>query len=414
MLLLFSLLFYAWGEPKYILLMLLSIGIAFFWGNRIEKTQKKMITWAAVGFFLLLLCYFKYAQVALPLGISFYTFQIISYLLDIHYGRIEAQKSPLRLAVYISMFPQLVAGPIVRYTDVVDSLQNPEAKAEDIWYGIRRFVTGLAKKVLLANQFGEFCGIFKASAEKSLIFYWVYGVALILQYYYDFSGYSDMAIGLGRILGFHFPENFDYPYVSRSITEFWRRWHMSLGRWFKDYVYIPLGGSREGKGKMIRNIFIVWCLTGMWHGASFNFVLWGLYFAVILMVEKLILRKLLEKIRWHSGIKTLCSHGYVLFLVIISFVIFDAGSISELGKYLRDMLLCGNVSFITAESVYYLKSYGLLLLLGILGATGMPARAVRKFPKAEVFEPIYVIALFVFVTAFLVDSSFNPFLYFRF
>lgn len=409
MLLFFSLLFYAWGEPKYVWLMLISIGIAFFMGRWIEQKRKKWLTQAAVGFFLLLLCYFKYSKVALPLGISFYTFQIISYLLDIHYERNKAQKNPLQLAVYISMFPQLVAGPIVRYTDIICDLEEPKRQMEDIWCGIRRFILGLAKKVLLANQLGELCEIFKASAEKSFVFYWVYGIALILHYYYDFSGYSDMAIGLGKILGFHFPENFNYPYMSKSITEFWRRWHMSLGRWFKDYVYIPLGGSREGKWKMIRNILLVWCLTGAWHGASWNFVLWGLFFAVVLLQEKFLLQEKLQKS------KVFC-HIYVLFLVIISFVIFDAKSLPEIGTTLNAMLTGGGLPFITEECIYYLKSYSIWILLGMIGAAKLPVNMVKNFSgKGKTcLEVIYLFGLMVLITAHLVDGSFNPFLYFRF
>lgn len=414
-LLIFSLFFYSWGEPVYILLMLGVISVTWLVGRCLEKKNEKWILQAAVGVFLLLLCCFKFPfmqnvlGVTMPLGISFYMFQSISYLVDVHKKRITAQKSLLKLSVYVSMFPQLVAGPIVRYQDIEGELDERYADVSEIWDGIRRFVIGLAKKVLLANQFGELCAIFKISEDKSILFCWVYAISLILQYYYDFSGYSDMAIGLGKILGFHFPENFYYPYRSRSITEFWRRWHMSLGSWFRDYVYIPLGGSRVSRGKHIRNIIIVWCLTGLWHGGTVNFLLWGGFFAGILLLEKFVYGKYLENHRW-------ISHGYVLLCVIISFVIFDNESLLILGQTLAGMFAGANLPVVSMESIYYLRSYGLLLLLGILGTSGLPVKWARYTANKRPgwMELLFVIGAWLLVTAYLVDGTFNPFLYFRF
>ena len=310
-----SLIFYAWGEPEYILCMIASIVIGYISGLLIEAFRAKKLS----TFFLILsvvinlgfLFYFKFSDYW-PIGISFYTFQILSYTVDVYRGQVSAQRNILNLGTYVAMFPQLIAGPIVRYSQIAKELVQREHSVENCALGMRRFVFGLSKKVLLANVLGELCDIFKASDDKSILFYWLYAVAFTLHIYFDFSGYSDMAIGLGKIMGFHFPENFDYPYISKSMTEFWRRWHMSLGSWFRDYVYIPLGGNRVPKVRWFFNIFVVWALTGFWHGASLNFIVWGLFFAILLILEKKWLLKYLEKSK-------VLGHIYVIFSVIISF-----------------------------------------------------------------------------------------------
>lgn len=434
-LLIASFVFYAWGEPKYVFLMILSIIIGYAAGLLMDKLPRKAVMVISVSLCLLFLFFFKYTnffinninniaktqlpliKVVLPIGISFYTFQIISYIVDVYFERVPKQKNILHLATYITMFPQLIAGPIVRYSDINEQLGNRSFRACDLADGIRRFVIGLSKKVLLANQLGELCQVFETSGQQSVAFYWLYALATTLHIYFDFSGYSDMAIGLGKLLGFHFPENFDYPYMSKSITEFWRRWHMSLGSWFRDYVYIPLGGNRKGIKRQIINIFIVWMLTGFWHGAEWNFVIWGLYFAVLLFIEKLWLLKKLE----HQKI---IGHIYVLFFVIISFVIFNAGSANDIPVYLKNMFFMGalkNTGLLGAEYLYYLKSYSLILLLAVIGATNWPKQLyarmktdVRVEKVMVVLEPIGILCLLLLSTAYLIDGSFNPFLYFRF
>ena len=346
-------------------------------------------------------------NVALPIGISFYTFQLLSYNIDVYRGNVPAQRNFVDLATYISLFPQLIAGPIVRYSDVAKQLRNRNHSFDKIALGVRRFVIGLSKKIIIANTLGEICEIFKSSNDKSVLYFWLYAVAFALHIYFDFSGYSDMAIGLGKLFGFDFAENFDYPYISKSITEFWRRWHISLGTWFRDYVYIPLGGSRVGMARMIINLLIVWMLTGFWHGAEWNFILWGLYFAVLLIVEKLFLLKWLN----HSKV---ISRIYVLLLVVISFVIFNAGSINEAFVYIGGMLGVGDYPLVSTEALYYLKDYLLVLIIAIVGATNFPKYFVTKFKTLQWLEPIVLIALLAVSTAYLVDGSFNPFLYFRF
>ena len=337
-LLLASLIFYAWGEPKYVLLMLASILSGYGFGLLQERYRgqkgAKLVCGLSVAVSLSFLLYFKYAdfflenfnaatglgvpllRIALPIGISFYTFQIISYTVDVYRGE-PAQKNLIHLAAYVAMFPQLIAGPIVRYSDIAQQLEHRSHSTALAAEGVRRFLIGLGKKILIANQLGELCSVFRASDEKSVLFYWLYAVAFALHIYFDFSGYSDMAIGLGKVFGFHFLENFNYPYISASITEFWRRWHISLGTWFRDYVYIPLGGNRVGRARQLLNILVVWMLTGFWHGAAWNFVVWGLMFAVLLIMEKLWLLKPLSKCRP-------LAHLYVVFFVVISFVIFNA------------------------------------------------------------------------------------------
>ena len=407
-----SLLFYAWGEPRFCLFMLLSILQGYVFGRLIEKNAEnrkwsKIFLTASVLLSLGLLGYCKYAdffissvnavtglslkllRVALPIGISFYTFQILSYVVDVYRGDVPAQKSFLKLGTYIAMFPQLIAGPIVRYAEIAPQLDERETTFEDIAAGAGRFVIGLSKKVLLANVLYGLITAFQESKDLSVLYYWLYAVSFTLQLYFDFSGYSDMAIGLGRIFGFHFSENFDYPYISGSITEFWRRWHKSLGSWFRDYVYIPLGGNQVSKSKWLRNIFIVWMLTGLWHGASWNFVLWGLGFAVLLVAEKLLYKERLEKTH-------VLKHVYVLLFVI-------------------------GLPLVSAESLYYAKSYAVTFLIAVIGATPLCKNAVSKLAESArgaqvlaILQPVWLVLLLAACTAFLVDGSFNPFLYFRF
>jgi len=431
-----SLIFYAWGEPKYVFLMIGAILAGYLFGILIELTsQKRMrqgILGAAVLFFAVLLGYFKYAdfliwninaatgatlsllQIALPIGISFYIFQVLSYVVDVYRGE-PAQKNLILLAAYVSMFPQLIAGPIVRYKDVAAQLAHRTLGIEKTACGIRRFVTGLAKKILLANALGQLCDIFQASAEKSVLFYWMYAAAFTLHIYFDFSGYSDMAIGLGRMLGFTFLENFDYPYISGSITEFWRRWHISLGSWFRDYVYIPLGGNRVKKARWFFNIFVVWFLTGFWHGASWNFILWGLLFAVLLVNEKMWLLPYLEKAKFWR-------HVYVMLFVMLGFVLFNASDLRDAAVTVGGLFGIGqNLPLWSAEAVYYLRSYALVFVLAVAGATPWPAKMAQRLKNHEktgalmaAAEPVVCVVLMLVMTAYLVDGSFNPFLYFRF
>ena len=434
--LLSSLFFYAWGEPKYVILMIASITIGYVLGLFIEKfrgkSASKIFLAVSVLFSIGALGYFKYAdffisnfnavtglsvpllRIALPIGISFYTFQLLSYTIDVYRGDTPAQKNPITLAAYISLFPQLIAGPIVRYSDVEAQLINRKHSFEKTAAGIRRFILGLSKKVLIANALGELCDIFRASDDKSVAFFWLYAVSFTLHIYFDFSGYSDMAIGLGKLMGFDFMENFNYPYISKSVTEFWRRWHMSLGSWFRDYVYIPLGGNRVSKPRQFFNILVVWLLTGFWHGAEWNFPAWGLYFAVLLLIEKSFL---LEKLKKSKAI----SHIYVMFLVIISFVIFNAADMTQAFSDLSGMFGFSGIPASSAEFLYYLRSYLLVIVIAIIGATPLPGKVVKKIRQKDsgnkiinVIEPVACIILLIMITAYLVDGSFNPFLYFRF
>lgn len=435
-LLLTSLFFYAWGEPVYVIAMIVVSLIGWGSGLLIEKFrgkwQSKFFMIFAVVISLGALGIFKYAdfaieninaifktdiellKIGLPIGISFYTFQTLSYVIDLYRGNTKVQKNPINFMAYVSMFPQLIAGPIVRYSDVAEELDKRTISFENIAYGINRFIIGLAKKVLIANVLGEFCEIVKTSTEQSIIFMWAYAVSYALHIYFDFSGYSDMGIGIGRALGFHFPENFNYPYISKSITEFWRRWHMTLSTWFKDYVYIPLGGNRVSKIKWFRNIMIVWALTGLWHGASWNFVIWGLMFGVLLILEKAFLLKWLEKI------PQIFSRLYVLIIVLISWIIFDATSMTEITSRLGIMFGLGNVPLINSEAIYYIKSYLGIFIIAIIGATPVIKMLIEKLKNTKlsnvvnVLEPVMHTALMILVTAYLVDGSFNPFLYFRF
>lgn len=416
-LLLVSLVFYAWGEPQYVFLMIGMILLNFFAGILIgrcgQSREGRMVLWCALAVSAGVLCFFKFSDVVFPIGISFYTFQLISYIVDVYRGTAVSQKNLIHLGAYVTMFPQLIAGPIVRYADIEKQLGERVHSYEKMLTGTQRFVVGLGKKILISNALGELCEIFKASEEKSVVFFWVYAIGYTLQIYFDFSGYSDMAIGLGKILGFDFQENFNYPYVSKSITEFWRRWHMSLGNWFRDYVYIPLGGNRVPKARWYFNIFVVWSLTGLWHGAALNFLIWGLMFAVLLVVEK---HWLLEKL--NRG--RVWNHVYVMLLVMISFVIFNAADMAEAFSYIGGMFGVG-VPFMSAETVYFLKSYGVILIISIVGTTPAVKKLLQQLTKTAVGEkmmpilqPCMLIGLLLLITAYLVDGSFNPFLYFRF
>lgn len=433
-LLISSLVFYAWDRPKFALLMIAAIVSGYVFGLLIERFREKplgkLFLVLSVGSSIAMLGFFKYTDffissfnsvsglpvpltgIALPIGISFYTFQILSYTVDVYRGDVAAQRNPISLAAYVSMFPQLIAGPIVRYSDIEKQLVSRTHSFEGAAQGIRRFVLGLGKKILIANALGELCDVFRASDDKSVMFYWLYAVAFTLHIYFDFSGYSDMAIGMGKVFGFDFLENFDYPYISGSVTEFWRRWHMSLGSWFRDYVYIPLGGNRVSKIKWFRNIFVVWLLTGFWHGAAWNFIVWGLYFAVLLVLEKLWLKKYLDRSK-------VLRHIFVMFLVIISFVIFNAADMGEAMRYIAAMFGAGDVPAVSAELFYYLRSYAVVIAIAVIGSTPFPKKLVSKISEKHeklfnIIEPIVLIGLMVVMTAYLVDGSFNPFLYFRF
>ena len=428
-----SIFFYFCGEPIYTFLMIGEIFIAYVGARYLEKHRKKSILVSLLAIHIGALGLFKYSdftinninqifgskipllKLALPIGISFYTFQIISYVVDSYRGKVKAQKSFLKLATYVSLFPQLIAGPIVRYETIEKELDSRTSNFEDFAYGVRRFVIGLGKKVLIANMLGELCDVFSTTNEKSILFYWIFAISYSLQIYFDFSAYSDMAIGLGRMFGFHFLENFNYPYISKSITEFWRRWHMSLSSWFRDYVYIPLGGNRKGTIILVRNIFIVWALTGIWHGANWTFVIWGLMFGIMLIIEKLFLTKHLEKM------PSILKRIYVLFTVMISFIIFNANSIGEAWNNIIGLFGANGESLINASTVYYLKSYLVVLVIAIIGSTPLLKNIIEKLKTKtnankiiNLLEPIAMASILIIVTAYLVDNSYNPFLYFRF
>ena len=428
-LLLASLIFYGWGELRLLPLMAFTILLCYVCGLGIERSRKRKKLWllASIVISVGLLGVFKYADffigslntvtglkipllhLALPVGISFYTFQCLSYTIDVYRGSVPAQKNLINFGAYVALFPQLIAGPIVRYADIARELEHREHSWDNAAVGLRRFLVGLGKKVILADNFALLIRLFRQSGEKSVLFYWMYAVAFTLNIYFDFSGYSDMAIGLGRVLGFHFVENFNYPYLSGSVTEFWRRWHISLGSWFRDYVYIPMGGSRVSRWRWVLNILTVWMLTGLWHGAAWNFVLWGLLFAALLLAEK-----------WIPALQRLpgvLRHGYVLLAVVLSFVLFNADSLAQAGQDFAGLFGFGGLSLTSAETLYYLKSYAVLFVLGILGSTPVVKNAARHMDGTKagaVLEAAAMLALLIVCTAYLVDGSFSPFLYFRF
>lgn len=428
-----SLFFYGWGEPKFLLFMVFSIVQGYVFARLIGRgRRKKLFLTLSLVLSFALLGYCKYAdffienfnavtglslpllKIALPIGISFYTFQIASYEIDVYRGDVAAQHNFIDFAAYVAMFPQLIAGPIVRYRDIAPQLKERTHSLEAAASGASRFAVGLGKKVLVANVLAQLVSAYKASTEQTALYAWLYAIAFTLQIYFDFSGYSDMAIGLGRIFGFTFPENFRYPYIAKSITEFWRRWHMSLGTWFRDYLYIPLGGSRCSRIRHIFNILVVWMATGFWHGAAWNFVFWGLFYAVLLMAEKFFLLPALKKGR-------ALPHVYVLLAVTLGFVLFDAASLKDALHQLGTLFGAGTASGLGTEALYMLRSYGVVLALAVLGATPLPAMLWKKAQEAKslapvltVAEPLCTLVLLALCTAFLVDGSFNPFLYFRF
>ena len=431
-LLLCSLFFYFFGEKEYIVILLLSCLINFFSAILIDKFPKcrKIFLILAISFNLILLGYFKYTNflidninkifnsnisllnIVMPLGISFFTFQTLSYVIDVYNNKVKADYNFINFTCYVALFPQLVAGPIVRYSDISSELRDRKVTIDTFSSGVKRFIIGLTKKVIIANSIGEMINILNSLDNPSVLSHIIVAIGFTYQIYFDFSGYSDMAIGLGRMFGFHFPENFNYPFISKNVTEFWRRWHISLSNFFKDYVYIPLGGNKKNNIITIRNILIVWLLTGLWHGATWNFVLWGLFFGIILIIEKYLLKKFLNK-------HVIFSYIYTFIIILISFVIFNTENISDTIKFLSRMFSLSNIPFINDVTMYYFKSYFVLLLISIISATPLIKLIYNKCQKAnhfifDVFEVIILFGLLIINTAYLIDSSFNPFLYFRF
>ena len=429
-LLIFSMLFYFYGEAEYIIFLILSCFINYIGAILIDKyrDRSKYILILVVLYNIVQLLYFKYMdffiininnifstnfnliRVVMPIGISFYTFQTLSYVVDVYKKEVVVSRKFLDFMMYVSLFPQLVAGPIVRYKTIVDELENRDLNYENFSNGLKRFIIGLSKKVLIANVLGELCSDLVNMNSATVIGSWINSISFSLQIYFDFSGYSDMAIGLGLMFGFHFLENFNYPFIAKSITDFWRRWHISLSSFFRDYVYIPLGGNRVSKFKWIRNIFVVWFLTGFWHGASWNFIIWGIYFAILLLLEKLTFGKYLEKTKVFKYI-------YTIFFVIISFTIFNANNFSEVIISFKNMFFLNNIDFIDFETLYHIRNYIVILIISIVGATPLVSVFVKSIEYKKIysiFEIGYYFILLILVTAFLIDSSFNPFLYFRF
>lgn len=433
-LLIINLIFYGWGEPVYVFLMLLSITVSYVFGllvakHREDEPRAKRYLAASVVIHLSLLFFFKYFDflitnlalipvfsglkpigLALPIGISFYTFQSMSYVIDVYRRDTEAQPSFAAFGTYVSLYPQLIAGPIVRYKDVDDQMVEREHSIAKFSSGVQRFVIGLCKKVLLANSIGSLWDAYAAAGELSVMGAWLGALAFAFQIYFDFAGYSDMAIGLGRMLGFEFLENFNYPYISRSITEFWRRWHISLGTWFREYVYIPLGGNRCSKFRNYLNIFIVWMLTGIWHGAAWNFLIWGLYYALLLIAEKLFLLKALKKL------PAPITHIYTLFFVMLGWAIFANEGLGLVVAQLAAMFGLGGAPLFVPADIYYLTNYAPVLILCAVASVPLAAGLMKKLPDnlRAVAVPLLIAAGLLLSTAYLVDATYNPFLYFRF
>lgn len=427
LLLVSSLIFYGWGEPKYVLLMLVSILLNYFCGLAAARQQSRQrstrgVLVLGVVLNLGMLGFFKYGKfffgsafpdIPLPIGISFYIFQAMSYLIDVCRREVEVQKNVLTFGTYVTLFPQLIAGPIVRYRDVAEMLESRRENLPQFSRGVQRFVVGLSKKVLLANTFGSAWNALQVTTGTAAA--WLGLLCYTLQIYFDFSGYSDMAVGMGLMFGFHFPENFDHPYRSKSITEFWRRWHITLSSWFRDYVYIPLGGNRRGLAIQLRNIAIVWALTGIWHGASWNFLLWGVYFGILLMLEKLFL------LRWLERLPAVLRHGYALFLILIGWVLFAFDDLSAGIAYLGALFGAGG-SLLSNDTIYLFYTNLILLVILCIASAGVPQRlrnlygrlAVKQPLAASLLSSVGAAAVLLLSTAYLVDASYNPFLYFRF
>ena len=433
-----SLVFFAWGEIRYIFIMLILAVMDFFCGKGINKNEgnkpkQKLYLFIDIGVNLLILFFFKYADfiivnineilntqipllnIPLPIGVSFNTFQSLSYIIDVYRGTVKCEKSFYNYLTYTTLFPQIIAGPIVRYETVDEELETKKISMDNFSKGMRRFIVGLGKKVLIANNVGTLWNIIEIGeySEMSMLLSWISIIAFALQIYFDFSGYSDMAIGLANIFGMDFDENFNYPYISKSITEFWRRWHITLGSWFRDYIYIPLGGNKKGFLKQIRNILIVWFLTGAWHGASWNFILWGLFFGVILILEKVILLKLLKKL------PTWTNYVYTAFLVLISWVIFAFEDLGKVKDYLFTMFHLNKTNIVNAEGLYYLKNYFIIIVIGLILSTPVISKLLKKLEEKQsnirsiLITGVYI-GILVLSTASLVSDSYNPFLYFRF
>ena len=427
-LLILSLIFYSWGEPRYFLLMIASIFVDYFISINIEKNNKNkkikiLLLAISIIFNVGILFFFKYinffieninsifnmslnnVKITLPLGISFYTFQTMSYTIDVFLGKVKAEKNIINFGAFVCLFPQLIAGPIVKYIDISKELKNRDINLDEIQEGIRLFILGLGSKVLIANNIGSLWNEVETMGFNNIstILAWMGIIAFSLQIYFDFNGYSLMAIGLGKILGFNFPNNFNYPYESRSITEFWRRWHITIGQWFKQYVYIPLGGNRLGRARTYFNLFIVWFLTGLWHGASYNFILWGLYFFILICIEKNGLLNLLNK---HK----LISHIYTIFFILVGWVLFAVIDLNQIINFLKKMFIfnAGN------EWIYYLRNYIITYTIAIIFSTSFLKKIYNKFVKSNIVDTIILITIFLLSIAYLVDSSYNPFLYFRF
>ena len=438
-LLVFSLIFYAWGEPKYIILMIISIVVNYFIAILIDKNRNrnvvsKILLILSVLLNIGILFIFKYSDffieninklfnlkmsflgLILPIGISFYTFQLLSYVLDVYKNKVEVQKNIFDLGTYVALFPQLIAGPIVRYETIEKELRNRVHSLDKVLQGLRRFIIGLAKKVILANNLGFIADHIISKSEIGLygsLIAWIGMIAYTLQIYYDFSGYSDMAIGLGKIFGFSFLENFNYPYISKSITDFWRRWHISLSSWFKDYVYIPLGGNRVSKLKFIRNIFVVWFLTGFWHGASWNFIIWGLYFGLLLLIEKLFLKRIIDRM------PELLKWIYSFILIVIGWTIFRNIELETIASLLSKMFIFEKTNWIQfIRENYEILNYVIFLILGIIGMFPYIGNVISNFENSNNFKRIiiniYIFIIFVVSIGFLVNATYNPFIYFRF
>ncbi|WP_270474731.1 MBOAT family O-acyltransferase [Clostridium cochlearium] len=439
-LLISSLIFYAWGEPIYIFLMIFTTVFSYVSAILIDKYKSKKTSSLAIFILsvavnLSVLCFFKYygffidninnlfsmnikfKKLPLPVGISFYTFQTLSYIIDVYLKKVPVQKNIISFSTYVTMFPQLVAGPIVKYGDINKQLENRKENLDKFGEGVSYFIRGLSKKVLLANNIGLLWSNVKAlSPDKISVFSaWLGILAFTFQIYFDFSGYSDMAIGLGKFFGFDLMENFNYPYISKSVTEFWRRWHISLGSWFREYVYIPLGGNKKGALKQYRNLFIVWFLTGFWHGANWNFIIWGLYFGILITLEKIFVLKWLDKL------PNFISHVYALIIIIVGWAIFEFENTSVLFSFIKTMFGMGSNTFIDNQSIYYLYTNLFLFILAIIFSTPLPKKLFKKLiynvklkPYAKLIVPTIYLILILLCTTYLVNETYNPFLYFKF